>query len=138
MTDLRMNEVLNIGFKVVITPEDIDDIMVSALEGGINYWADEAKVEEDKRVAAWGHERISRGRCLKIHTMEPFDEDDTEWYELTKEKFLKGIERYIAQPTSGDFLEFVDHELRIDAGNVDAVVADAIIQYALFGEIIYG
>lgn len=32
----------------------------------------------------------------------------------------------------------IDHELHIDCGMVDAEVADAIIQYALFGEIIYG
>ena len=39
---------------VTLTQEDIDDIMCSALEGGICYWASEAEVVEDKRCADWG------------------------------------------------------------------------------------
>ena len=37
------NEVLNVSFAVVVTPEDIDDIMCAALEGGITYWCNRAK-----------------------------------------------------------------------------------------------
>ena len=48
--------------KVELTQQDIDDIMVAALEGGINYWAGEAEVIEEKRVADWGHEQIARSR----------------------------------------------------------------------------
>ena len=42
------------GKRVIVTEEDIDDIMCSALEGGITYWCNAAKVLEDKRVASWG------------------------------------------------------------------------------------
>ena len=133
-----INHVLNISFRVIVTPEDIDDIMVSALEGGITYWANKAKVLEEKRVAEWGHEQIARDGELHIHVLEPFDQDDTEWYVLTKEKFLKGLEKYLKEPKYSDCLEFVNHELRIDTCYVDADVADTIIQYALFGEIVYG
>lgn len=38
----------------------------------------------------------------------------------------------------GIFFEVIDHELHIDCGMVDAEVADAIIQYAIFSEIFYG
>ena len=41
---------------VKLTVEDIDDIMVAALEGGINYWCSEAEVVEERRCADWGHE----------------------------------------------------------------------------------
>lgn len=51
---MGLNNVLNLSFSVVVTPEDIDDIMVSALEGGITHWANRAKVPEEKRVAEWG------------------------------------------------------------------------------------
>lgn len=40
-----MNETestLNIRLEVVVTDENINDIMACALEGGINYWADDA------------------------------------------------------------------------------------------------
>lgn len=45
---------------------------------------------------------------------------------------------YAEQPKNNDIFEVIDRELHIDCGMVDAEVADAIIQYALFGEIIYG
>lgn len=44
---------------VNLTVEDIDDIMVGALEGGINHWCCEAEVVEKCRVADWGHEQIA-------------------------------------------------------------------------------
>lgn len=46
---------------VKLTVEDIDDIMVAALEGGVNYWCSEAEVVEERRCADWGHEQIARG-----------------------------------------------------------------------------
>lgn len=131
------NEVLNVSFAVVVTPEDIDDIMCTALEGGITYWCNRAKVVGDY-LGEYGHEQIARGGELEMHVVEPFDEEDTEWYTLTKEKLLKGLEAYLKEPRHGDFLEFVDHELKLDTCNVDANVADSIVQYALFGEEIYG
>lgn len=137
MNTASSSELLEITIHVAVTQEDIDDIMVSALEGGINYWCDAAKVDESKRVAAWGHEQIARGGCLKIHVAEPFDNEDTEWYELTKEKFLSGLTRYLQ--TSGTEMTTLpsgDH-MEIDTGQIDANAADEIIQFALFGKVIY-
>lgn len=135
---MGLNHALNISFRVIVTPEDIDDIMVSALEGSMSYWANRTNVPKEKRVAEWGYEQIARGGELHIHVVEPFDQNGTEWYVLTKEKFLKGLEIYLKEPKYSDCLEFVNHELRIDTCYVDADVADTIVQYALFGEIVYG
>ena len=138
ITEMGLYKLPNISFSVVISPEDIDDIMATALEGGITYWADKAEVPEEKRVADWGHEQIARNGELLIHVIEPFDQDDAEWYTLTREKFLRGLEKYLKNPAYGNILEFIDGELEMDACYVDANVADAIVQYALFDEIIYG
>lgn len=51
---MGLNNVLNLSFSVVVTPEDIDDIMVSALEGGITHWANRAKVPEEKKSGRVG------------------------------------------------------------------------------------
>lgn len=118
--------------QIVITQEDIDDIMVSALEGGIIYWCDRAKVD-DRSLGKYASEQISQGGTLILHDME---EDRNEL--LTKEKLLQGIKMYAEQPKHGDIFEVIDHELHIDCGMVDADVADAIIQYAIFSDIIYG
>lgn len=116
---------------VGLTEEDVDDIMVSALEGGITYWADKAVVVGDY-LGEYASEQISRGGTLRIHTEEPFDEADTEWYELDIEKFKKGVSLWLA---NGGASCIEGGEL--DVCMVDALAADSIIQYALFGEVIY-
>lgn len=124
--------VLRAIFNVVVTDEDIDDIMCSALDGGINYWCGKAEVD-GKYLGEYASEQISRGGTLILHDVE---EGRTEL--LTKEKLLRGIKMYVEQPKSSDILEVINHELHIDCGMVDAGVADTIIQYAIFSEIFYG
>ena len=116
---------------ILLTQQDIDDIMVCALEGGINYWCGEAEVIEEKRVADWGNEQISRGGVLVLHDIE--DPDQT--WELTLEKFLNGFKLWVEN--GGDQYGAVQgHE--VDCCNIDAGCADEIVQYALFGDVIYG
>lgn len=116
--------------KVKLTQQNIDDIMVSALEGGISYWCDEAEVVEEKRVADWGHEQIARGGILMLH-----DYEAEEVYELTLDKFLKGFQLWLQD--GGDKHGAVE-DGKVDCGEIDGEAADSIVQYALFGELVYG
>lgn len=128
-----MSEVnLKIELEVVVTDEDIDDIMCGALEGGINYWCNEAEVVGDY-LGEYASDQISRGGKVEL-----YDFEEEAKYELDKEKFLKGLEMYIKNPTAGNILEQIDGKLHLDCCNADADVCDAIIQYAVFGEVIYG
>lgn len=115
--------------KVNLTVEDIDDIMVSALEGGINYWCSEAEVVEDKRCSDWGHEQIARGGALILHDME-----SEEKWELDLEGFLKGFKLWLED---GQDKYGAVESGEVDCGNIDAGCADEIIQYAIFGELVY-
>ena len=123
---------LSVEFKVRITDEDIDDIMVSALEGGINYWCCRAEAV-GLPLGEYASDQISRGGMLRL-----YDREDESAYELTKEKLVKGISMYLENPTQSDVLEVIDHELRLDTSYVDADVSDCMVQYALFDDIIYG
>ena len=123
---------MKVEFEVVVTNEDIDDIMCSALEGGINYWCCKAEVIGDY-LGEYGSDQISRGGQLKLH-----DYEDNQDYILTREKFVEGFKRYLKEPGATDILEFDDRKLKVDCGQVDAEVADSIIQYALFDDVIYG
>lgn len=115
---------------VKITQQDIDDIMVSALEGGINYWCCKAEVVGDY-LGECTSEQISRGGTLKLYDAE---EDDV--YELTLDKFIKGITKAI---NDGYFTHYDWYSRTgIDTCNVDAEVADVIIQLALFDDVIFG
>lgn len=126
------NKVLKLEMDVVVTQEDIDDIMAGALEGGINYWCKRAEVAGDY-LGEYASEQISRGGQLILHDIE-----DGETYTLDMKKFLKGLKMYFEKSHPYDILEEIDNKLRIDTCNADAVVCDMIIQYALFDDVIYG
>ena len=96
--------------------------MVSALEGGINYWCREAEVVEEKRCGDWGHEQIARGGSLILHDAESPDK-----WELTLEKFLNGVKLYFED---GCHVQVEDG--CIDTCDIDANDADCIIQLAIF------
>lgn len=118
--------------KITLTTEDIDDIMVSALEGGVTAcWCGEAEVVEEKRVADWGHEQIARGGILRMHDIE---NPDKVW-ELNLEKFLKGFKLWLEN--GGDKYGAVQKDGTVNCGQIDAACADEIVQYSLFGEVIY-
>lgn len=132
-----MNKSYEIAAKIEkvikLTTEDIDDIMVGALEGGIlACWCSEAEVIEEKRVADWGHEQIARGGVLVIHDIE----DPSETWELDLEKFLNGFKLWFEN--GGDEYGAVQKDGTVDCCQIDAACADEIVQYALFGELTFG
>ena len=129
--------ILNVTLEIMLTQEDVDDIMCTALEGGINYWCYKAEVIGEY-LGEYGSEQISRGGKLRLYLEEPFDEDETMDYELDLEKFKKGIEMWVQNPVGCNCLEQVDGKIRFDTCNADAVVCDAIIQYALFRDVVFG
>ena len=128
-----MNEIFA-KFTVRVSNEDIDDIVCTALEGGINYWCCDAEVVGEY-LGEWASDQISRGGTLKLYDIE----SDDVWT-LDKAKLLNGISLAI---TNGFLLEyewakFENEIITIDTCQIDAEVADAIIQYALFGELVFG
>lgn len=125
---------LKAELNVKLTDENIDDIMVSALEGGITYWAYKAKVVGDY-LGEYASEQISRGGSLKIYVIEPFDDADTEWYELNRDKFINGFKLWLE--SGQDFYGAVSGKGEVDCSEIDGNCADSIVQYALFGELVF-
>ena len=120
--------------EIEVTAEDIDDILCASLEGGSTHWCYRVEVIGEY-LGEYASEQISRGGKLKFHVMEPFDESDTEWYELDKEKFLVGLQKWL-----NDYSDVgrVLYKNKLDCAEIDAGMADSIVQFALFGEEIYG
>lgn len=110
--------------------ELIFDIIVAAVEGGINYWA---KVREyhwsDKTWEA------------RVQVRDVYDEEPG-WVTVDAEV----IERGIAKVKSKGFQVRSDIRKNIlladitdgEEGDLDAECADVIVQAALFGEVVYG
>ena len=128
----KEREVLKTELPIEVTQEDIDDIVAGALEGGIDCWCDDVKVV-GVYLGEYASEQISRGGRLLLHD---FEKDET--YTLDKEKLLNGLKMYFEKPHPFDILEEIDNKLRIDCGNANGIVCDMIVQYALFGEVVYG
>lgn len=131
---MKNYDIITAEIKVKITNEDIDNIMTTAFNGGINYWCYNAEIVEDKYLGYLTEEKISLGGKVRLYVEEPFDDYETEEYILDKNKLLKGIK--MAMEKYGLDINLDDH-MHISIDDVDADAADVIIQYALFGEIVY-
>lgn len=109
-----------------LTDENISDILITAFEGGINYWCSTPiNVPEWPEGAIFASDVIVKNKPILI-----FNEDEDKWMELNLEKVLHGIKMFLSSHSlSCDF--FLD-------GQFDASDADTIVQYALFDEIVYG
>lgn len=115
-----------------ITDENIDNIMVTAFEGGINYWCGQVKVLNDDYKSNCAATSLSKGSTLILIDAE----DDFEDQHLTKEKIIKGIDLYIEENGTTSIVGSKTKE--INDFNIDANVADTIVQLAVFGEAIFG
>jgi len=116
-----------------VTDEDINDIMCTALEGGINCWCSKAEViDGDYKGAEYASDSLSKGAKLLLHDCEDDHIGDEEKFTLTKEKFMKGFQLYLTNGVEKGRTVYTD------PGDIDACEADCIIQFAVFGEIVYG
>ena len=112
---------------VNLSQQDIDDIMAVALDGGICYWCRKAEVVGEY-LGEYASDQISRGGSLILYDAESSDK-----WELTLEKFLNGVKLYFEQ---GCHVQVEDNAIEI--GDIDAGDADCIVQFALFGEVVFG
>jgi hypothetical protein len=113
-----------------VTEKDIESIMVGGIEGGIGYWAVLNNVGEnwrdkpsDEPSSICSTKLLLEGKEVEYYDTE--DEDDR--WNLTLEKLINGYELNLKQRNWDSSIE-----------NGDASTCDCIIQYALFGKIVFG
>ena len=114
---------------VKVTQQDIDDIMGTALDCGISYWCYRAEVIGEYR-GEYASDQISRGGMLRL-----WDSESDEKYILTLDGFLNGLKLWMENEK--DEYGIIQNGA-LDTCNVDACIADAIVQYAIFKDVIYG
>lgn len=130
-TEATSKEVINTEFPVVLLDTDIESILQVALCGGIARWCTRAECKNKENENEF-YRKVTDGGTLFL-----YDYKSDKTLGITKEYFLSGFQQYLKKPTGADILELIDHELRVNLNAVDSKVADAIIQYALFGKIQY-
>lgn len=87
---------------------------------GINYWADAAQLNEDNET-------------YKVFESDPNGPNADGIYPLTFADIAKAM-----QELAPDWDPIRRAIVEEDAGEIDSMMADLIIQHACFGEIIYG
>lgn len=138
---MRNNHVYTVSVvrNIRVVEEDIQDLVSTALCGGIGYWAKLDNTTEDFENAPSEEcidETVARllmeGKSIKL-----LDEEDGTEYDWTLDKLLKGLELTLGSVygrVNGPMME----NGTLDMTRVDAEVADVIVQMGLFGEIVYG
>lgn len=96
------------------TEEELNDILVTAVEGGINYWAYVADYKPDNGMVSVAE-----------------DEKPEVWHDVNLQKMKVGLQ--ICQQKYPHVFE----AWALDR-NGDASTADVIMQCAIFGEAVYG
>ena len=132
---------MKLNVQIELKPDDINDILCTAFEGGVDYWCSGFvgmggnldQLPENQIEIEYEYEHVGYGGKLQV-------KDDEKTYLLTQENFQSGLQKWIDKnPNSVE----IHHDYRnkyttLDIGNIDAGDADCIVQYALFGELVYG
>jgi hypothetical protein len=111
----------------------IADLMITALEGGSNYWLLAARLDhpEDKTLLSekpwYASPELYDNTALKIVFTE---QEDAKEHLVTSVEIANGTQ-LMAEQSPGHFADFI-------AENDDATTAEVWLQYVIFGEIVYG
>ena len=111
--------------EVSLTRQDIDTIMCMALDN-ISSWCQRVEIA-GKQLCESASSQIASGGVLIFHSAEK-----SCCWELTLSKFLNGLKLYFER---GLHVKVDDN--RIDLCDVAGSDADCIVQFALFGEVVY-
>jgi len=132
-----------INVPVTLLPETVNDIIITAIEGGINYWCETVLCGTDA-TGTKNNFDVGNGAIIEI-----VEDSDNEWtpgselvHKLDLDKFRMGMLRWVQKnPNRGCVTMARDSEgqlvLSFDAGMIDAGDADSIIQYAIFTKLKY-
>jgi hypothetical protein len=117
----------------MLSNQQITDIIITALEGGSNYWyslemnSNNAAKSKDQSRAEFICEQVLKHNA----TFQIFDIDDDEHLgELSKESIKKGIKLVKAN--------YPEYIVDVKEGDFDAEIADIFFQYFILGEIVFG
>ena len=105
---------------LIVTEDDIDCILEMAGYGCYD----------------WCSEMTEEVPIINGGTIVMYDREDGTKYELTLDKLFSGIKQWYNN--GYDEYNAVQENGTLDCGNIDSDMADIIIQFALFNDIIYG
>lgn len=133
-----MEHTFKIEKELKVTTKDIVYYVLCFEACGFDYWGELCSDEKDYEAARQRlteREKADMKPCYEDVLAEilesggkltVYDREDDKDYELTMEKLLNGWKKYVEDYNAYDFDKY------------DGISADCIMQYAIFGEVIYG
>ena len=121
-----------ITIKVEVTDDLLAGALVTAVEGGISYWADIEEYECE------GFFDGSPG-TVRAAITDRYDDTGVIW-EVSPADIAVGLERLLdgTVAVNDTIRGWIWQELCGNIGSIDADAADCVVQAALFGEVRYG
>lgn len=122
-----------IRLSLTIEDKDVEAVLKNA-EDACRCWCDKIALDPEKlfyneTIAA----RIINGGPVSFHNKK-----NGRSYALTKGRLIRGFTNYIKKPMYGMILSMKNDPVSINADLITEKIADAIIQNALFGQVLYG
>ena len=156
--ELKWNKtcaILKPTIQVKITKEDVLDIICSAVNGGVGYWGETSANGEDyseakKHLVEQGvdlkdicYEEVFAQILFDGKSLEITDIENDKKYFLSLEKLFIGLQAAIEEGYYSHYNWYVPKgdgfgEWQLNCCQVDSAVADIIIQFSLFGEVLFG
>ena len=113
-----------------VSANEVESVIVGAFEGGSNYWLgldNSTDIWEKKPkgvpLSTWATQMLLEGETLNFYGVE---EDEEKWT-LTLEQLINGFKLNAEERP---------HDSNVEEG--DAITCDCIIQYGIFGKLVYG
>lgn len=140
------------GKPVILKKDDVRTIITDAIDGASAYWCDYCGIEKPVKIVPSSDiepeaETLANGGTLAFYVTEPFEDDEEgneiEKYILTLNKMIEGIAKYVNECSEDEkesLLKWhtIKGEYHLNLTCIDGYIEDAILQIALFGEIVLG
>jgi len=140
------------GKPVILKKDDVRTIITDAIDGASAYWCDYCGIEKPVKIVPSSDvepeaETLANGGILAFYVTEPFEDDEEgneiEKYVLTLDKMMEGITKYVNECSEDEkesLLKWhtIKGEYHLNLTCIDGYIEDAILQMALFGEIVLG
>lgn len=120
---------IRVDVSLSIPRDQVESLIVSALEGGSNYWYCEAEWSHADEVE-WYYEAPFRdGGYLRVKQRDDCGDVRPTEFDLTLERVVAALTKMSA--------EYPDHFSDIVRENADAVTGDVFLQLAVLDEMVY-
>ena len=133
---------MKVNIEVELSVQDMMDLLCTAFEGGVNYWVtsilgeggDTGKLPEGRTKIEHEYEWLAVGGSLKIG----YEDEERLYRYLDQDKLQKGLQEWIFRNSVQVYYDGARRDTALDLGNIDAGDADEIVQFALFGKLVFG